>query len=181
VSNNNQKETESPDIIEELIPGKNKDHDHTSTNQGNNNNQDSSNGKYNLQESAESVIKDLKEPEGSPEGNTGGAGNQDQATGHNYTIADTHKQTAQATSNMAENFSDYQKQSTNTFQAVFLPYFENINNQFWNNQEFFRLLQKTYSTMISMYTENLIVFSRIFANMASSNAGFFKKSFNQEK
>ena len=60
-------ETESPDIIEEIIPGKNSDSNDKSINQKNNNNQQPSIENYNVQESAQAVIEDSEEPKKSIE------------------------------------------------------------------------------------------------------------------
>ncbi len=167
MSNKDKKETESPEIIEDIIPGKN-----------NNNNDQASNNKYDIKESAESVIKDLQETNRSIERNTDEARNQKHSYDH-QAIADTHEQITKATNGMAENYLDYKKQAINSFQSVFMPYFGNIHNQFWNNQDFFRRMQETYSMMFSIYTENIIALNRIFNNILFSNVGLFKNSFNE--
>ena len=69
-------ETESPDIIEEIIPGKNNDYNDKSINQNNNNNQQPFIENYNEQESAQAVIEASEESKKSIERNVDKAGNQ---------------------------------------------------------------------------------------------------------
>jgi hypothetical protein len=165
MSNNDRKEAESPDIIEDIIPGKN-----------NSNNQQSLNNKYDLKESAQSVIKDLKEPETGIESSI----NEERNRTHGYTQAtvDTKEKTAYATNEMAGNYLEYQKQVINSFHSVFAPYFESVHNQLLYNQDLFRRTQEMYSTMIGIYAENLIAFGRISTNTVFSNTGVFKNPFN---
>ncbi len=169
MSNNDRKEAESPDIIEDIIPGKN----------NNNTQQSLDNNKYDLKESAQSVIKDLKESKRGIERNADGERNKT----HGYTQAtvDTQKKTVLATNEMAGNYLEYQKQSINSFQSVFAPYSESVHNQLLYNQDLFRRTQEMYSIMFRVYTENLTALSRIFTNTVFSNAGVLKYPFNWAK
>lgn len=151
MSNNDKKGTKSPDIIEDIVPGKNKD----------SNNYSSSNDKYDVKESALSVIKDLKESDiSSDKRNTDKSGNQ--VSQYNQVNTNPQNQTIQSIKDMTEYYPDYQKQFINSFQSFFTPYFENVNDQLKNNQEFFRKSQGMYSTMISLYIQNIITFNKIF-------------------
>lgn len=170
-NNNNNKETESPDIIEDIIPGKNKD----------NNNRPSFNKKYDLKQSAQSVIKDFKEPEIYRERNNNTNETRNQVPYYAQVITDMREQADQTTQKMTENYMEYQKQALNSFQSVFMPYFENVNYQLWNNQEFFKRLPEMYSMMTRIYAENLIAFGRFFNDAVFSNIGFFNNSFKEAK
>ena len=57
MSNNDKNETKTPDIIEEIIPGKNDDYNNKSINQNNNNNQQPFIENYDEKESALAVIE----------------------------------------------------------------------------------------------------------------------------
>ena len=120
-------ETESPDIIEEIIPGKNNDYNTKPITQNNNNNQQSFIENYNEQESAQAVIEASGESEKSMKRNVDEAA--DQIPRYVRTIVETQEQTAQATKDIAENYLEYQKQAINSFQSVFAPYFENVHDQ----------------------------------------------------
>lgn len=181
MSNTDKNETESPDIIEDIIPGKNKDYNNKSTYQNNNNNnnqQQSFNNNYDLEQSTQSVNKALEESKRSIERSTDEARNQ--IPRYAQAITDTQEeQTAQATKDIAGNYLEFQKQALNSFQSVFMPYFENVHNQLWNNQEFFRIIPEMYSRMVSNYTETVIAFSKMWNDIAFSNVGFFKNAINK--
>jgi len=179
MSDNDKIETESNNIIEDTIPGKNKDYNKKSSYQINNNNKQSFDNNYNLEQSTQSVNNALEESKRSIERNTDEAINQ--IPRFAQAITDTQEQTAQATKDIAENYLEYQKQAINSFQSVFAPYFENVHDQIWNNLEFFRRIPEIYSRLISSYTENVIAFSRIFNDIAFSNIGFFKNAVNEAK
>jgi hypothetical protein len=177
MSSKDKNETESPDIIEEIIPGKNNDYNDKSINQNNNNNQRSFVENYNEEVSAQTVIKASEDSSRTMETSTEGARNQ--IPYYTQSITDTQEQAAQATKQLAENYLEFQKQALNSFQSAFTPYFENIHNQLLNNQEFFRRVPEMYSRMVSNYTENAIAFSRMCNNIAFSNVGFFKNAINK--
>jgi hypothetical protein len=168
---------ESPDIIEEIIPGKNNDYKDKSINQNNNNNQQSLIENYDEKESAQNVIESS---EGSKE--TIGRNIEEvrnQIPRYSQEINNTQKQTAQATKALAENYLELQKHAINSFQSIFVPYFENVQNQLWNNQHFFMSMPEMYSRMISNYTESVLVFGKIWNDIAISNAGFFNNAINK--
>ena len=56
----------------------------------------------------------------------------------------TQEQTAQTTKEIAENYMEFQKQALNSFQSIFMPYFQNVQNQLRNNQEFFKSISEMY-------------------------------------
>ena len=171
MTNNDKKEPESPDIIEEIIPGKNNDYNDNPTK--NNNNQQSFIENYNEKESAEAVLeaaeeskklqKDTNEPK-------------DQVDHHNQVIVDTPKQISRGTIAMAENYLEFQKQNTNLFQSIFMPYFQNSWNQLWNSQEFIKNVPEIYSKLISNYIDSAIAFSRIWNEIAWTNIGLVKNA-----
>ena len=76
MSSSDKNKTESPDIIEEIIPGKNNDYSDKSINQNNNNNQQSSIENYDEEESAQAVIEASEESIKTLERNTDKALNQ---------------------------------------------------------------------------------------------------------
>ena len=47
-----------------------------------------------------------------------------------------------STKDIAENYLEYQKQTIDSFQSVSTPYIHNVNNQFLNNQDYFRRMPK---------------------------------------
>ena len=133
-------ETESPDIIEEIIPGKNSDSNDKSINQKNNNNQQPSIENYNEQESAQAVIEATEESKKSIERKKVEAGNQ--MSNYGQAISNSQEQTAQATKELAENYLKFQKQALNSYPSMYVSYFQNVQNQLWNNQEFFKIYQR---------------------------------------
>jgi len=86
----------------------------------------------------------------------------------------TQEQTAQTTKEIAENYMEFQKQALNSFQSIFMPYFQNVQNQLRNNQEFFKSISEMYYNLVSNYTESAIFFGRIFNEFASSNVKILK-------
>lgn len=177
MSNNDKNETESPDIIEEIIPGKNNDYNDKSINQNNINNQQSFIENYDEDEAAHAVIKVSEESKKTIETNTDEARNQ--IPRYTQAINDTQKQTAQATKALAENYLEIQKQAINSFQSIFIPYFENVQNQLWSNQHVFRSMQEMYSTLVSNYTESVLAFSKLWNDIAFSNVGLFRSATNK--
>ncbi|WP_458720758.1 hypothetical protein [Candidatus Nitrosocosmicus sp. R] len=170
-------ETESPDIIEEIIPGKNNDYNAKPINQNNNNNQQSFIENYNEQESAQAVIEASGESEKSMKRNVDEA--VDQIPRYAQTIVETQEQTAQATRKIAENYLEFQKQTINSFQSLFIPYFQNIQNQLWNNEEFFKNISVMYYKLVNNYAESTITFSRIWNYTIFTNPGLYKNVTNK--
>ena len=161
-------ETESPDIIEEIIPGKNNDSSDKS------NNQQPSIENYNEQESAQAVIEASEESKKSIGRNVNEAGNQ--VPRYAQITTETREQSAQVTRKIAENYLEFQKQTINSFQSLFTSYFQNNQNQLWNNQEFFKSTSEMCSNLVSNYTESVIAFSRIWFNTIFANAGLYKNA-----
>jgi hypothetical protein len=165
-------ETESPEIIEEIIPGKNNDDNVKSMNQNNNDNHQPFIENYNEEQSAQSVLEVSEEYKESIEKNTEEASNR--ARQNIQAITYSQEQTSQATKAVAENYLELQNLVINSFQSVFMPYLENIQRQFWNNQDFFRSIPEMYSRLISNYTENTIAFGKMWNDIAFANAGPFR-------
>ncbi len=94
-------------------------------------------------------------------------------------ISETQEQTAQATMEIAENYLEFQKQTINSFQSLFTLYFQYIQNQLWNNQEFFKTISEMYSKLVSNYTESAITFSRIWNDAIFTNVGLYKNATNK--
>ena len=170
MSNNDKNEAQSADIIEEVIPGKNKDYINKPTFQNN----DSS-----LKHSSQSVDKTIEESKKSMSRSLDEA--KTQFASYVQALTDAQVQTAQATREIAENYREYQKQSINSFQSIFIPYFENIYNQFLYNQEFSRRIPEMYSRIATNYAENTIAFSRIFNDALISNIDYFRNAVNKAK
>lgn len=177
MSNNDKNETESPDIIEEIIPGKNNDYNDKSINRNNINNPQSFIENYDEDESAHAVIKASEESKKTIGRNTDEVGNQ--IPRYTQAINDTQKQTAQATKALAENYLEIQKQTINYFQSIFIPYFENVQNQLWSNQNVFRSMPEMYSRLVSNYTESVLAFSKLWNDIAFSNVGLFRSATNK--
>jgi hypothetical protein len=163
-------ETESPDIIEEIIPGKNSDSNDKSINQ------QPFIENYDEKESALAVIEATEDSTKSIERNKIEAGNQMSHSGQ--IISSTQKQTAQATKEIAENYMEFQKQTITSFQSLFTPYFQNNQNQLWNNQEFFKGISEMYYNLLNNYTESAIFFGRIFNEVTSSNMKILRNVIN---
>ena len=176
MSNNDTYETESPAIIDEIIPGKNTDYNDKSLNKNNNNNQQPSIENYNEQESAQAVI-DVSEE--SLVRNTNESANQ--ISRSSQLTSDTQKQTAYTTTEVSENYWELQRQAIDSFQSVFMPYFQNIQNQLWGNQEYFKSLTSMYSRLASNYAESVIALSRMWNDIAFTNASLFKTAANRPK
>ena len=177
MSNNDKNETESPDIIEEIIPGKNNNYNDKSINQNNINNQQSFIENYDEDEAAHSVINVSEESKKTIERNTDEVRNQ--IPRYTQAINDTQKQTAQVTKALAENYLEIQKQAINSFQSIFIPYFENVQNQLWSNQHVFRSMPDMYSKLVSNYTEIVLAFSKLWNDIAFSNAGLIRSATNK--
>jgi flagellar biosynthesis/type III secretory pathway protein FliH len=180
---NNKNELESKTNAN-TDPGDNKDNSYNQKinyQSSNNDNyrQLSSDFNNNLEKSAQSVNQALEESKRSIERNTDEARNQ--IPRYAQAITDAQEQTTQATKEIAENYLEYQKQAINSFQSVFSPYFENVHNQLWNNQDFYRRIPEIYSKIISNYTENTIALSRVINDIAFSNVNLFKNAVNEAK
>ncbi|HEX5187324.1 MAG TPA: hypothetical protein VFV86_10585 [Nitrososphaeraceae archaeon] len=176
---NYKNKTDSPDIIEEIIPGKNTDYKDKSIYQTSNNSQQSFSNNYDLEQTTQSVKKALEDSKRIMEKSREETRNQ--IPRFAQAITDTHEQAAQAATEIAENYMEYQKRVFNSFRPVYTPFFENLHNQSWNNQEFFRIIPEMYSRMISIYTENLIAFGRILNDIAFSNIGYYRSAVNDVK
>ena len=169
MSNNDRNETTSPDIIEEIIPGKNDDYNNKSINQNNNNNQQPFIENYNEKESALAVIEEATEDSTkSIDRDTDKA--QNKVSLNTTAIVDAQEQT---TKEITENYLELQKYNIDSFQSIFIPYFQNVQNQFWGNQEFFQSISKMYYRWVNNYAENMFAFSKMWNNIAFPNAGFF--------
>ncbi len=174
---NDNNKTESPDIIEEIIPGKNNDSIDKSINLNNNNNQQSLIENYNEQEAAQAVIEASEDSKRTVERNTIGAENQFSRYGR--TISDLQEHTTQTSREISENYLELQKQAINSFQTVFMPYFHSVQDQLWNNQEYFKSISGMYFRLASNYTESVLALSRMWNNIAFTNASLFKPSANK--
>ena len=171
MANNDKNDTESPDIIEEIIPGKNTDYNDKSINPDNNNNLQSFVEDYNEEESAQAVINSSEDSKRTMETSTEESKNQ--IPRYTQAITDTHEQTATVTKALADNYLEYQKQAINSFQSVYAQYFVNFQEKLWNNQEFFKKIPDMYSGMISSYMESAMAFNKIWNDFIISNVGFF--------
>ncbi|HKU82918.1 MAG TPA: hypothetical protein VJP58_02660 [Candidatus Nitrosocosmicus sp.] len=172
MSNSDPTHTESPDIIEEIIPGKNDDYTNRSINENDSDdNQPPIIENYNEKEAALAVIEDTEESTKSVERNMDKARNQ--VSRHNKAIINTQEQTVQSSREIAENYLEFQEQFINSFQSVFIPYFQNAQNQLWNNQDIFQSLSKMYYRWVNNYTENVVAFSKMWNDIVFTNTGFF--------
>ena len=97
------------------------------------------------------------------------------------TVNQVQEQTLQATKDIAESYLEYQKQTIDSFQSISTPYLYNVNNQFLNNQDYFRRMPEIYSKLVNNYAENTIAMSRIFNDMAFSNIELFKNVVDNTK
>ena len=174
MSNGEQTNTESPDIIEEIIPGKNDDYNNKSINQNNNNNQPAFIEKYNEKEAALDVIHDMEDSTKSIDRDTDKA--QNKVSLNTTAIVDAQEQT---TKEITENYLELQKYNIDSFQSIFIPYFQNVQNQFWSNQEFFQGISKMYYRWFNNYAENMLTFSKKWNNIAFTKAGYFNSEINK--
>ncbi|HKU83660.1 MAG TPA: hypothetical protein VJP58_06430 [Candidatus Nitrosocosmicus sp.] len=176
MSNNDKNQTKTSNIIEEIIPGKNDDYNNKFINQNNNNNQQPFIENYDEKESALSVIETTEDSTKSIERNKVEAGNQ--MSHYGQVISSSQKQTAQATKEIAENYTKFQEQALNTYPSIYMQYFQNVQNQLRNNQEFFKSISEMYYKLVSYYTENAIFFGKIFNEVASSNMKILRNVIN---
>src|SRR6185312_2447525 len=78
-----------------------------------------------------------------------------QITRYTQSISDAQEHAIQATKEIADSYIEYQKQALNSFQSIFTPYIENMNNNVWNNQDYIgKKLPEMYSKVVSNYAEN---------------------------
>ncbi len=176
MSTNDINETESPAIIEEIIPGKNNDSNNKNINRNNNNNQQSLIENYNEQEAAKAVseatVKSIKTLEGNSIKST------NQIPSFAQVIIDTQEQTSLVTRIITENYLEFQKQAIVSFQSALIPYFLNVQNQLWSNSDYFKNASELYHKFFKNYTEGMIAFSRIFNEVSSSNMNYLKSAFD---
>jgi gas vesicle protein len=170
-------ETESPEIIEEIIPGKNNDDNVKTMNQNNNDNHQPFIENYNEEQSAQSVLEVSEEYKESIEKNTEEASIR--ARQNIQAITDSQEQTSQATKALAENYLELQNLVINSFQSVYMPYLENIQRQFWNNQDFFMSIPEMYSRLINNYTESTIALGKMWNDIAFTNADSFRNAISR--
>ena len=167
-------ETESPAIIEEIIPGKNNDDDNISINQKDNNNKNNQKPiiqKYNEQEAAQAVSEATEDYIKAVEKNTNESVNQ--IPRFNQSMEHAQKQMSLATRENTENYLELQKQTINSYQSVYVPYFQYFQNQLQNSQEYVRTITELYYNIVSNYIEGVTSFTRIFNEAWSSNMNFF--------
>jgi len=112
--------------------------------------------------------------------------NLDEAKGqiprYTQSISDAHEHTIQATKEIADNYIEYQKQALNSLQSIFAPYFEKVNNQSQNNQDYFsKKLPQIYSKIVSNFAENTIAASRMFNDLVFASVDSFKNIANTTK
>ncbi|MDQ2685733.1 MAG: hypothetical protein M3Y25_07820, partial [Thermoproteota archaeon] len=165
MSNNDKNETESPSIIEEIIPGKNNDKT-INPSSSNNNNQKPIIENYNEEDSAQAVIEATEEPKKSIEKIMTEAKNQSTPQYNNQSIAaaaarsqEQTSQTSQTSREITNNYLELQKEAIDSFQSAFIPYFQNIQNQFWNNQGYFKSISEMYSRLANNYIESAMALS----------------------
>ena len=177
MSNNDKNETESPAIIEEIIPGKNNDKTINPSGNSNNNNQKPIIENYNEEDSAQAVIEATEEPKKSIEKIMTEAKNQSTPQYNNQSIAaaaaagsqEQTSQTSQTSREITNNYLELQKEAIDSFQSAFIPYFQNIQNQFWNNQGYFKSISEMYSRLANNYIESAMALSRMWSEVMSSN------------
>ena len=81
---------------------------------------------YDEKESAQAVIEATEESKKSIERKKVEAGNQ--MSNYSQAISYAQEQTAQATKEIAANYLKFQEQALNSFQSIFMPYFQNFQN-----------------------------------------------------
>jgi hypothetical protein len=112
--------------------------------------------------------------------------NLDEARGqiprYTQSISDAQEHAIQATKEIADSYIEYQKQALNSFQSIFTPYIENMNNNVWNNQDYIgKKLPEMYSKVVSNYAENTMAANRMFNDLAFANVDSFKNLANTTK
>lgn len=179
MSKSDKNETSSPDIIKELIPGKNDNYNDKPVNQSSNNNQQPFIENYDEKEAAQSVLEVSEESEKNTEKSIDNLKNQ--IPYYAQADIDMQQQMTQAIKEIGENYLDYQNQTIRSFQSVFMPYFETAYNQLSNNQELFRRIPETYTRLLSSYIENAFVISRFFNEIMLSNINLFTNAINETR
>lgn len=132
-----------------------------------------------VEQASESLEQSLEESKKSIERNMQEAKNQ--IPRNTETVNEVQEQTIQATKDIAESYMEYQKQAIDSFQSIYTPYLQNINNQLWKSQDYFRRMPEMYSKLVNNYAENTIAINRIFNDMAFLNLDLFKNMVNNTK
>ena len=146
MSNNDKNKSQSPDIIEEIIPGKNDNHTNKPVNHNStSNNQQPFIENYDEKEAAKAVIE-------------------------------TTEPTAQSNKNISENSVELQRQMLDSFQSAFLPNIQNVQNQLSNNQEFIKSMSEMYFRLVNNYTESAIALYRMWNDIAFTNMCIYKNA-----
>ena len=175
MSKSDKNETSSPDIIKELIPGKNDNYNDKPVDQSSNNKQQPFIENYNEKEAAKAVIEATEESKKNVvESNTYKAENQIPLLAKD--ITDTMEQTAQSNKNISENSVQLQRQMMDSFQSAFLPNIQNVQNHLSNNQEFVKSMSEMYFRLVNNYTESAIALYRMWNDIAFTNVCIYKNA-----
>ncbi len=71
------------------------------------------------------------------------------------TFNELQEQAIEATKQISEDYTGYQKQAINSFQSVFAPYFENMNTLTKSNQDYSRRIPEAYTKIANSCAENM--------------------------
>jgi hypothetical protein len=116
-----------------------------------------------------------------------GKGNAQMPTGetessspHSQSIDEVQKQSFQVAKDIANNYRDFQRQLTNSFQSMFVPYLGNTN-LVWDSQAYLGRVLGAYSRMAMIYTENAMALNRLARDIAFANIEAFTNLIHNSK
>jgi hypothetical protein len=99
---------------------------------------------------------------------------------HSQSIDEGQKQSFQVAKDIANNYRDFQRQLTNSFQSMFVPYLGNTN-LVWDNQAYLGRVLGAYSRMAIIYTENVMALNRLASDIAFANIEAFTNLIHNSK
>ncbi|TLX83205.1 MAG: hypothetical protein E6L04_08920 [Thaumarchaeota archaeon] len=76
-------------------------------------------------------------------------------------INEYQEESIEATRDIAENFLDSQKQVINSYQSLWAPYMENVQNTYWSYWASPDRMTENYTRAVSNITDSTIEFSRL--------------------
>jgi hypothetical protein len=80
-------------------------------------------------------------------------------------INDYQEESIEATRDIAENFLESQKQVINSYQSLWVPYMENVQNMYWSNWASPNSMTENYTRAVSNITDSTIAATRLANNL----------------
>jgi hypothetical protein len=99
-------------------------------------------------------------------------------------VTNLQEQTIETVKEIADNYIESQREIINSFQSAWSPYTHNFDIRNWSTTvfPFFPTrVSEVYTNMVSGYTENLVIATRLINNTIFANLEAFKTSLQQAK